>query len=469
MGAVIPRDRRLPLALHALGMAVVGYGVVVGRSVELYGAWVAWATALAIAAWAIVEVLPRPDDRPGRRPALTAARRAATLVGVAVASFSVVPTNGTHLAPQAVLIIVAIADDGPPVWLGATAAAIAVVLTPLGAVATHASPSVSYLAAVAVWVLIGITRRQAAVAIARTRELEARQLEARAQEARAGALAARQAAARDIHDVLAHSLGGLVIQLDAAEALLEAGRVGDARVTVSQARVLAAEGLADSRRAVTALRAPDEPALGDHVGRAGPVGDGGAGLGEPVRDGQAGPRSEPLGARGEAVGPSRRSEPVGPGRRGETGGDDEPRGPFPVAPATDLRDAAERLLRAHRQLGGQVAAHLDLARTAGPIPAPLAGAFARALQEALSNARRHAPGTPVEASLVATDELLTLTVSNPLVPAAVGAGRLAPAAVRGHGLAGMAERFALLPGGAATAGEHDGRFVVRARARVAAG
>ena len=44
----------------------------------------------------------------------------------------------------------------------------------------------------------------------------------REEQARASALAARQTLARDMHDVLAHSLGGLVIQLDAVEAQLEA-------------------------------------------------------------------------------------------------------------------------------------------------------------------------------------------------------------------------------------------------------
>lgn len=399
MGAVFPRDRRLPLALHALGMAVVGYGVIAGHLVGLRGAWVGWTTAVAIAAWATVEILPPTADRPG---APRAVRRTAVLVGVAVASISVVPTNAIHLAPQAVLLIVAISDPGEPLWLGATAAVTAFVLTPVGAVLVHGPLTFSYLAAVAVWVLIGITRRQAGAAVARTRELEARQQEAREQAARAGALASRQSAARDIHDVLAHSLGGLVVQLDAAEALLESGRVDDAQVKVSQARALAAGGLADARRAVAALRSPDEPAL-------------------------------------------------------------------PAAAGAQLGEAAEQLLRVHRQLGGTVDGHLDLAQAAS-IPPPVASAFERALQEALSNARRHAPGAPVEASLVAADGLITLTVSNALAPPGQTAMSGPSRPVRpGHGLAGMAERFALLPGGAAAADEHDGHFVVSACARVAPG
>jgi signal transduction histidine kinase len=64
--------------------------------------------------------------------------------------------------------------------------------------------------------------------------------------------------ARDIHDVLAHSLGGLVIQLDAVDALLDAGRTADAQARARDARQLAASGLEEARRAVGALHEPRE-------------------------------------------------------------------------------------------------------------------------------------------------------------------------------------------------------------------
>ena len=62
----------------------------------------------------------------------------------------------------------------------------------------------------------------------------------------------------EIHDVLAHSLGALSVQLEAAHAVLETGKDQDkARRLVEKARRLAVEGLEETRRAVHALR--DEP------------------------------------------------------------------------------------------------------------------------------------------------------------------------------------------------------------------
>jgi signal transduction histidine kinase len=79
--------------------------------------------------------------------------------------------------------------------------------------------------------------------------------------ARAATLAERARLAREIHDVLAHSLGALAAQLGAADSLLEEsfvdGEPHPARQHVRQARQLAAEGLQETRRGIAALR--DEP------------------------------------------------------------------------------------------------------------------------------------------------------------------------------------------------------------------
>ncbi|HEX3802776.1 MAG TPA: histidine kinase [Solirubrobacteraceae bacterium] len=61
--------------------------------------------------------------------------------------------------------------------------------------------------------------------------------------------------ARDIHDLLAHSLAGLAIQLEATDALLAQGADTAAiRERVQGAYALAREGLQETRRAVGALR-----------------------------------------------------------------------------------------------------------------------------------------------------------------------------------------------------------------------
>ena len=61
--------------------------------------------------------------------------------------------------------------------------------------------------------------------------------------------------ARDIHDVLAHALAGLTIQLEATSALIEQGADRtDALARVQRAHELAKEGLRETRLAVGALR-----------------------------------------------------------------------------------------------------------------------------------------------------------------------------------------------------------------------
>ncbi|HEX5193247.1 MAG TPA: histidine kinase [Solirubrobacteraceae bacterium] len=65
--------------------------------------------------------------------------------------------------------------------------------------------------------------------------------------------------AREIHDVLAHSLAGLAIQLEATRALIEHGADRPQVLErVKRAHALAREGLSETRRAVGALRGDGE-------------------------------------------------------------------------------------------------------------------------------------------------------------------------------------------------------------------
>lgn len=81
----------------------------------------------------------------------------------------------------------------------------------------------------------------------------------------------------------------------------------------------------------------------------------------------------------------------------------------------------------------------------------------RILQEALTNARKHAPGQPVQIRLAgAPGERLLLEARNP-VPVTVPQG--APGA--GLGLVGVAERAQLLGGSLEHGVDADGRFAVR--------
>jgi signal transduction histidine kinase len=78
-------------------------------------------------------------------------------------------------------------------------------------------------------------------------------------ELRTAALAERQRLARDMHDVLAHTLSGLTLQLEGARLMAQSG--GDARVAgaVERAHELAKSGLAEARQAISMLRGDELP------------------------------------------------------------------------------------------------------------------------------------------------------------------------------------------------------------------
>jgi signal transduction histidine kinase len=81
-----------------------------------------------------------------------------------------------------------------------------------------------------------------------------------AEQRRADLLDERARIAREIHDVLAHSLGALGIQIQAARAVLaDHGDIERAGEILAGAQRMAAEGLVDTRRAVHALRADTLP------------------------------------------------------------------------------------------------------------------------------------------------------------------------------------------------------------------
>jgi signal transduction histidine kinase len=91
------------------------------------------------------------------------------------------------------------------------------------------------------------------------------------------------------------------------------------------------------------------------------------------------------------------------------------------------------LAEAHRSLGGQVAVRGDADRGALDISGQ--NAALRAVQELLTNARRHASGAPTTLDLDWDDNMLTITASTP--PGRPSDG---PSPGGGHGLSGMRER-----------------------------
>ncbi|MEV8545893.1 histidine kinase [Streptomyces sp. NPDC051572] len=103
-------------------------------------------------------------------------------------------------------------------------------------------------------VLVGLSNRAHTAALRSARAAaEQSELASRA-EARAEALAERARIARDVHDVLAHSLAGVNMQLEVTDALLEAGDVERARQAAQRAQSLVRSGLTEVQRTVGDLR-----------------------------------------------------------------------------------------------------------------------------------------------------------------------------------------------------------------------
>ena len=85
----------------------------------------------------------------------------------------------------------------------------------------------------------------------------------RAAQAEAARLAERQRLAREMHDVLAHSLSGLILQLEGAR-MLAAGDPADPRLPaiIERAHHLGKAGLEEARRAIGLLRDDELPGPG---------------------------------------------------------------------------------------------------------------------------------------------------------------------------------------------------------------
>jgi signal transduction histidine kinase len=214
--------------------------------------------------------------------------------------------------------------------------------------------------------LVGVVRRQRG-----DQERQARELAAMGERARL---------AREIHDVLAHSLSALSVQLETAAALLERDRAGEAAVVVDRAGRLARDGLTETRRAVSALR------------------------GDPL------PVPELIGA---------------------------------------LLDGYRADLDAP--------ASLTVSGVQRPLDPEAGLALYRSAQEALTNVRRHAPGSKVEVTLAYDDGSVRLTVRNQ--GPSYADRRPAPGLSSGYGLTGLRERAELVGGSVHAGPDGDGWLV----------
>jgi signal transduction histidine kinase len=166
--------------------------------------------------------------------------------------------NGGSMVVLAAIALVAAGVDLELAW--------SVSLTVLGILALEIGglvfPDVSlgamlgYAALLAACLLLGRNRRGFRVQAEQAAALLAQQQRLQAEQRRGDVLDERARIAREIHDVLAHSLGALGIQIQAARAVLtDHHDIDRALEVLGTAQRMASDGLVETRRAVQALRA----------------------------------------------------------------------------------------------------------------------------------------------------------------------------------------------------------------------
>jgi signal transduction histidine kinase len=246
-----------------------------------------WMRPLAVAALVVVftaalRIQPRPGLT-GDHLGVTAA-----LVVVAIGTLAVVrPVSGKPVLQGAMLALLVLAaaalvglQPNGPGYLAVFPAIIAAALH----LSTRRAALVAGLAVVAIgvgWIiggnksvtaivlnefgivaffLLALFLRRYREANDRAQRLIAELNETRAAQAEAAALAERQRLARDMHDVLAHSLSGLALNLEGARLLAERSGT-DPRITeaIHRAQRLAKAGLDEARDAIGMLRGESLP------------------------------------------------------------------------------------------------------------------------------------------------------------------------------------------------------------------
>jgi signal transduction histidine kinase len=217
------------------------------------------------ALWALMEFIP-DIPAPVRRAGLWICFGAMTAAGSLGATAG---GDGQSLLAFPVVALMAAAEALTP------EASIAVAL--LGVLATEIGGAVfrqgigtqlGFPLLLAVGVLIGRNRASLSVQAEQARQLLAQHEQLRAEQRRADVLEERTRIAREVHDVLAHSLGALGIQLQTVRALLTVHDDQDrALQALATAQRMASGGLTETRRAVHALRTDTLP-LHDELTRA---------------------------------------------------------------------------------------------------------------------------------------------------------------------------------------------------------
>jgi signal transduction histidine kinase len=246
--------------MQTVVVVVIAAAVALGLVQQLLaepGAWLIWVALVSLAVWIVRTALVRPES---------AAARILLVVMITAGSVAATATNVLGYTAGLAGVFAVVSSTTRPIRQAVAAVLVSLLAVAAGTLLVppaKAGPALGALAGIAFVVLTASNRRQSRMAESALRAALEQRLAVEQERRRTTALEERARIARDLHDVLAHSLGGLVVQLDAVEAELEAGRHGSALTRVGSARRLAAAGLHDARDAVDALRAPATDAASD--------------------------------------------------------------------------------------------------------------------------------------------------------------------------------------------------------------
>jgi signal transduction histidine kinase len=253
------------IAVRAALLVVVAY---ISFTRPWPGAWRFGVVVAAATAATGQLVLWVPADLPTRARLRYAFLLPYALAAVTITcSMAAATSMGGEFEIQAVLAALTAASD-TSLAAGLTVVGLGILACEvMGVLGTGATTTLEHPAILIVTWLVGrdllarqVRAEQSAALLAKADQLRAEQARLAEEQAKVAALDERARIAREIHDVLAHSLGALGLQLQAAQAVLTTQH-DEARAVelLAQARRLATDGLHETRRAVHALRGETGP------------------------------------------------------------------------------------------------------------------------------------------------------------------------------------------------------------------
>lgn len=339
------------LVVLAAGAGEVGFGIT-GKGLELTIAAVLYAVASAIL------LLSQRPSRP-----LTVV----FLLLVAAAATAAVHHGDPNVPAVGLYLVMAVAALRLDLRSAVAVAAAATLAFDVELLVDHVDPVVVVLAldgGCALFFFLGLLARREHEQRTRVDRLIVQLEQSRAAERSAAVAAERSRLAREMHDVLAHTLSGLAVQLGGTKLLAEHRRDVELAEAVARAQALARDGLAEAREVIAMLRGSTLP------------------------------------------------------------------GP----------EAIKDLVEQQRHLGGSC--ELTVSGQPAPLGPDARLAIYRTAQEALNNVRKHAPSADVALQLTWRADGVRLLVED----SGCGSAPPAEAPFSGYGLAGLAERAALLGG-----------------------